>query len=235
MRTETDRAYMAGFVDGEGHIGIGLLSTNTGRKRHTLNVTVTNTHIEALNELSEIWGPKVVNLRQRQDNWRPTGDIKWNTGAAAEMLRELQPYLRIKKEQCRIALEYAETINRPRFHAKYVEQDVWEERERLRLEIRALNSRRPAEPVKFEKMPELNCQYCGESFGSYQQRRKYCSQKCSMQAGREAYIDRHTYQRTCPACQNEFTARLKQNYCSIRCSSRHAHTRRDYKKTVMAT
>ena len=60
-------------------------------------------------------------------------------------------------------------------------------------------------------------------------------QKCRMQAGREAYIDRHTYQRTCPACQREFTARLKQIYCSVKCSSRHAYTRRDYKKTVTAT
>ena len=46
MHTETERAWLAGFIDGEGNIGIThIASTGPLGKRHVLRVTVTNTHV----------------------------------------------------------------------------------------------------------------------------------------------------------------------------------------------
>lgn len=217
MRTEADKAYLAGFIDGEGHIGIGLLANRNGKGRHTLIMTITNRHIQTLRELALIWNGSIVGVRQRAINWSTVGDLRWSTDAVVRVLREVQPYLRIKREQARIALEFAQTI-RPREHCtKTITDAEWEYREQLRYQIQMLNSRNPEPPRKMAEQPALTCQYCGATFNTYQKRRKYCSQKCSMDAGRDAYVDRHTYTKVCPGCGESFTARMKQQYCSIKC------------------
>lgn len=190
MHTEADRAYLAGFIDGEGHIGIGLLASRNGKGRHTLTMTITNRHVQALQEIGAIWNGNVLGVRKRASNWSVVADLRWCTDAAVRILREIQPYLRIKREQARIALEFAETI-RPREHrTKPITDAEWEYREQLRYQIQYLNSRKPEPPRKMAEQPTLTCRQCGKEFRGYQKRRKYCGQKCAMTAGRDAYNQR---------------------------------------------
>ena len=221
-RTETDRAYMAGFVDGEGHIGITVLASGNGRGRHALAVNITNTHIPTLERLAQIWDGKVIGFRSRgvDRGWKQAADVRWNSRAAGEMLREVQPYLITKRAQCDVALAFIDGVNPAEHHSRPITEGIWEAREDMRLKLRALNRRggdEPAQRVLFTVNLPLKCQYCGKAFATYQKRRKYCSRECNMKAGRDAYVDRHTAQKECPACGKQFTARLKQLYCSISC------------------
>lgn len=220
MRSETDKAYMAGFVDGEGHIGIGVLASKTGRGRHTLTVTIVNTHIPTLEKLAEIWDGKVLGFRKRNTKraWKQIADLRWSTKSAALMLLEIQPYLITKPEQCRVALDFAATIGTGA--TRTMTEELWNRREALRMEVRALNQRgggTPAVPIAYVPMPSLTCRHCGKEFTTHQKRRRYCSQDCSMAAGREAYQERHSAERACPLCGTTFLAYRDQQYCSIRC------------------
>lgn len=220
MHTETERAWLAGFIDGEGNIGIThIASTGPLGKRHVLRVTVTNTHVPTLHHIHELWGATRMSMRERKNGWKAAGDVVWWAQRAGEVLREVQPYLVTKKEQCRIALEFLETMNSPEHRSRPITDEIWNRREALRLELSGHNRKATAEAVEssVETKPPLTCQYCKKEFTSYQKRRKYCSRDCNLMAGREAYVDRHTYQKVCPSCGQEFTARLKQLYCSNRC------------------
>lgn len=220
MHTETQKAYMAGMLDGEGHIGISMLPTRNRSRRHWLRVTLTNTNLEVLRELADEWGGKVVRLRQgnAERGWRVAGDISWSTNAARQLLEEVQPYLRIKREQCRIALEFLATIAPLEHKSRPVTEEMWEQREGLRGQIGALNSRKivRAKSPHSEK-PSLTCLQCGTAFDSYQRLRKYCSPVCKDRAGRDAYEERTRSIKPCALCGTEFLARNMQKYCSIKC------------------
>lgn len=218
MRTDIDRAYLAGLLDGEGHISISLLSTPNGGKRHVLVVGITNTYLPALEELAELWGASVGHIRQRSPQRRRAGEIKWTTAAAATILREVQPFLRIKHAQCAVALAFRELINPLEYKSRTITESDWQAREELRLALGRLNGRVPEmRPPPDVDRPALTCQYCGEQFTAYQKRRKYCSQACNMKAGRDAYEQRTRSITACPLCRTEFLARKGQVYCSIKC------------------
>lgn len=222
MHTEAQRAYLAGLLDGEGHIAIPVLPTSAGGTRHSLDVRITNTNIEALRQIGLEWGGKIAQIRKRgvDRGWKDTADLRWNTQSAVLMLREIRPYLRMKGAQADVALRLAATLRAPGHHSKPLTTEEWMAREQLRLEIRALNQRGggiQAIPIPVPVKPTLVCQYCGAPFNSYQKRRKYCSQKCSMAAGRDAYAIRQAQPKACLTCGKEFIAPSKQQYCSMAC------------------
>jgi hypothetical protein len=220
MRTEADKAYLAGFLDGEGYIGISLLATPHGRGRHTLTVTITNTAIDTLRALAELWDARVMGVRQRAAHYSHVGDLRWTTDAAARVLREIQPYLRVKREQARIALEFAATLRSREHRTTPITPAEWEFRDQLRFQIQSLHSRKPGPARLASVLPTLTCTYCGATFNSYQKRRRYCSRDCSLKAARDAYENRAATQRLCDACGQTFFARPDQKFCSIECRAR---------------
>ena len=221
MHTDTDRAYMAGLIDADGHIAMPLLNTKNGGKRHTLDVRFTNTDIRVVEQIAAEWGGG-VNHRSRQEEkgWKPTADARWMTAKAAALLRDILPYLRIKRERAEIALRFSETL-RPRGERGHVlTQSEFDTRETMRLELRALNQRggdQPAQRVAITLKPPLTCRRCKKEFTDYVQRKMYCSLECQVQAGRDAYVERHSTERTCPICDTRFLAYRDQQYCSNRC------------------
>jgi hypothetical protein len=93
--TDSDLAYMAGIVDGEGTV---YYREKTG----SLRVSVTNTHRPLLDWIAERWGGSV------NDELNYTGDgctrkPKWrwtlSGGPAVVLLRELLPRLIVKAER----------------------------------------------------------------------------------------------------------------------------------------
>lgn len=103
-------AYAAGMVDGEGHIGINVCrQRGEGNMRHILRVTVTNTHRPLLDWLKERFGgtviedhKKVVGPKLRVWTWHS------RSLAAYEFLRAIRPYVIVKREQVRLAIEFRE-------------------------------------------------------------------------------------------------------------------------------
>lgn len=104
---ETDNAYAAGVVDGEGCIQI-----NATPKHTWLAISVANSDPRVCVWLAERYGGKVHQDKPRVRNGKPTRVMySWQVGSATagEFLKAIHPYLVIKKEQADIALAFLVT------------------------------------------------------------------------------------------------------------------------------
>ena len=225
MHSETDKAYIAGLVDGEGHIAITLRSGQWSG--HQVMVKVTNTNILVLEEVARDYGARVQNQRVRSP-WKPTVDIHWSAHRAVVFLKEIRPYLRIKAEIADVALALAETMRSPKSKARAISKQEWDYREQLRLKIRTLNARSGSAPPRAVPSPQIlkgrqTCQFCKAEFVA-DRKRKYCTPICLQRSRRAGERERN--QRTCPQCGTMFGAQAHQVYCSRTCAQKTIGERR---------
>lgn len=218
MHTETEKAYLAGLVDGEGHIAINVRSGVW--RGHQVMVKVTNTNIPVMEAIARDFGAHVQRHRQRP-NRRPIVDIHWATRSAVELLREIRPYLRIKAEISDVALAFAETIRKPDAKARAITAEEWKHREGLRFKIRTLNARFGSAVPEMVISPQLvrgaqTCQRCDQAFTA-NRKRKYCSPKCLQAQSKAWRLQRN--RRECPQCGMTFEGNYHQTYCSHKCAS----------------
>jgi len=109
----TDLAYLAGIVDGEGYIGI----TADHRKRNPkkpcwrLKVTVTNTNEWLMQYLKFSIGGGTIQLKNSK-NLRPCYQWEIRYGKAAEFLKLIFPYLRLKKPQAELAIKFQASVSK---------------------------------------------------------------------------------------------------------------------------
>lgn len=107
--TETEIAYLAGIIDGEGCITVLVNSTGS----FTLRVEVGSTSKELVEWFSEkveqvpiFFTKSKTELHKDSYNVMATGD------KAKRLLEKILPYLIVKKKQASIALEYPSSDNR---------------------------------------------------------------------------------------------------------------------------
>jgi len=148
--TRTDAAYIAGLVDGEGSIGIFI---NRAPSR-TNGAVVSRLKIGMCDEpliqwLSTITNRgRLTNWRQKHTTWKPVFVVTWNGYAAAELIGEIRPFLRLKRPQADLLLEWIEISKSwqsklggaGRQDRKYPES-VWDQAEALAVKMRLLNHR----------------------------------------------------------------------------------------------
>ena len=147
MNRQEGIIWAAGFVDGEGNINIQRYINTRGRTHrpcHNLLLQVSQTSLDPLQKLKELWGGRVG--QQRRKN--PRCALTWNWWVsgkdAAQALAELRPYLLVKKEQADIALEFAQLKrHQPSRRPSRLEVNL---RESLHLRLRALTKTGPKEP-----------------------------------------------------------------------------------------
>lgn len=114
---DTDIAYLAGIIDGEGSIYIGNFSCNpiTQLPYYQTNMQVTNTDKKLIDWLQEVFGGLV---NKRTTNQMPKNSRKqaytWTaTGERLTHLCELiKPYLIVKIRQAEIMLEMRSTYTK---------------------------------------------------------------------------------------------------------------------------
>ena len=95
--------YVAGFMDGEGSIVI--TRSKSGRRKNLsfdLNVTIANNNKEIHDWLVENFGGSV----SASNRWKRTYQWKLTANQAKEFLEKIVPYLKIKKEQAILAIEF---------------------------------------------------------------------------------------------------------------------------------
>jgi hypothetical protein len=109
-------AYMAGFFDGEGHISIAKRASGTG----SLTVQVCNTNAEVLEGFRSVYGGAVNDVTR---NHKPTW--KWTvcSSAASDFLRDVLPYLIVKREQAEIAIRFQDLL-RPKGGAPLTDDEI---------------------------------------------------------------------------------------------------------------
>lgn len=94
---ETLLAYLAGFFDGEGCIALYM------RKAWTAQVTVSQIDTDVLDLYAQL-SPTYTVVKV---NGGHVSNYTWYSRSAIPVVRALYPYLRVKKEQAELFLEWA--------------------------------------------------------------------------------------------------------------------------------
>jgi hypothetical protein len=100
MQPNTEHAYLAGFIDGEGSFGVS---------NQSISLRVTNTHFPVLERLRELWGGAVIlhgegdGVRRTSWQWQLYGE------KVTTAIRDMWDHLREKRPQAGLLLEWRDT------------------------------------------------------------------------------------------------------------------------------
>lgn len=144
---------MAGFVDGEGYLGIvKQVRRNRPSPAYRACITICNTRSEALKPFEEEYGGKLYRTSETRRDW---DNVKWSdafiwycpVASSERLLTDLLRHLRLKKKQARLMLRFIHNKRAFDRQGKRVgrrgslplsPREIMF-RERLRLQIRLLN------------------------------------------------------------------------------------------------
>lgn len=132
MNTIADAAWAAGIIDGEGSIFIMSQKRNDRDRdvNYILRVSVQSVDRIMTKELQRMWpdGAEFSVQRNGNENWSDT--LKWQLSGkrAARFLKEILPYLRVKKDQAETAIKFQETTKK---HWKQMTQEDYENQKSL--------------------------------------------------------------------------------------------------------
>lgn len=145
MLTDTEKAWAAGFVDGEGCITISKqIRKNRPTPAYRVFVTISNTKKNSLELFKEEYGGEIYDYKeQRKDRY----GVKWANAyhwycpitSSERFLTEILPYLRLKNEQANLALAFIQT--RTNYTNRQVPEEELALRENFRQQIHQLNSK----------------------------------------------------------------------------------------------
>lgn len=132
MLTIVDAAWAAGIIDGEGSIFV-MKQGRDDRERefnYILRVSVQSTDKIMTSELKRMWpegAEFTVQLDKRPNN---SDTMKWQLSGkrAARFLKEILPYLRVKKQQAETAIKFQETTKK---HWRHMTPEDYENQVRL--------------------------------------------------------------------------------------------------------
>lgn len=94
--------WLAGFFDGEGHVGFSW--TSKPNKYPYPRCTITNTHRPTLAAIQKKFGGSLGIQRKSGKGGRQCYTLAWSCRKAMEFMKLLSPYLVVKKEQVDLVL-----------------------------------------------------------------------------------------------------------------------------------
>lgn len=115
MTTPEDCAYLAGIIDGEGHIGAYLRSSKlSARLQVEMKLNIANTDRSLVVWIVERWGGrlKLVSRTALHPTWRDIYRIDFESQRAIAPLEAALPFLIVKRERADMALELARLATR---------------------------------------------------------------------------------------------------------------------------
>lgn len=109
---DIDRAYIAGFFDGEGCISIDKHPGLNGVKYYNVQVSIVNTDLKTLEYISKFY-PVNIGIHSPLKSWHKVR-FKWaiNGKKAILFLEEILPFLRQKRERAEIAIHFEKNKKR---------------------------------------------------------------------------------------------------------------------------
>ena len=140
MWTETQLAYMAGIVDGEGSIVVvPTTSVSKGKKypRFSIRIHAYNNDLGLMLWLKSTFCGSWSPVKRRRTKW--TQSYQWYVShtAAAVIAQAILPYLVIKRRQAEILIQFNATMNRR--GTRGTPSNVLEIRKGLHAECKKLN------------------------------------------------------------------------------------------------
>ena len=139
--------YLAGLFDGEGCIHILKQSLKNGSGfSYSVRVIFGMTHGPVIKAIAEQFGVKFCALRVRNNpqaaHWKVAYQTQLCGERAAQLLRDMMPFLIVKREEAVLAIKLQDHITRYRNSAKRwtieERQSYMDYREGLRLQIKSL-------------------------------------------------------------------------------------------------
>ena len=151
MKTETEKAYLAGIIDGEGSIMLVLRAPNNNACDVRLVITNTSTAIVEWVKSHVSISPQIQMWNDKKNlHWKTRITLSWYCGNAVEILREVYKYLVIKQAQAEICLDYYDNLLMPQ-GSKIPVENV-EKRLALHKKLKNINKRAtPNEIARVEK------------------------------------------------------------------------------------
>lgn len=135
--TEIEKAYIAGFFDGEGCI-IVRAAIRKNKTTYELMISVGQNDTSVLKYIQRFFGGRIANPSYEFRKKNQTPDLRMESKKAADFLRTMLPYLRVKKPQAELALKFQELVF-PRGKCRSVDLENMEERKGIHEKIRHLN------------------------------------------------------------------------------------------------
>jgi len=115
MQKDMIVAYAAGFFDGEGCVNCSANKSGSPFVR----IMVANTNIEVLELFKSYWGGDIQKSSRSKDHWKQAYNWRLANSDASTFLREILPFLVIKKDQASAAIQFNDM--RPGKGAKWQE------------------------------------------------------------------------------------------------------------------
>ena len=132
MNTLVDLAWTAGIIDGEGSIFVMKQGREDRERKHNfiLRVSVQSTDPYMTKELLRMFPEGAEFSVQRDKRPECSNTLKWQVSGrkACFILKQLLPFLRVKHEQARLAIEFQETTKKHWRHmveADYLSQEAF--------------------------------------------------------------------------------------------------------------
>ncbi len=98
--------YLAGFVDGEGYLGLARIRRHHRSPEYCLRLSFYNTNRMILEDIQRTTGGTMSVIGQRQAGWKVSYALIWTNAAAAKLIRKIKPFLVVKSEQSKALLAF---------------------------------------------------------------------------------------------------------------------------------
>lgn len=155
-----DIAYAAGLFDAEGCV---LISKQKGTIRmihplHTLRVKLGCVNQSAMNWFGENFGGPISSVKPKKERRKIFFHWQKSSNRGADFLRKILPYLKIKKPQAELALQFQNEVKiKPKRECKEITPESLRLREKLKNQISLLNQRHSQK--EFKSMNERKIAY----------------------------------------------------------------------------
>lgn len=117
---DIDIAYIAGFFDGEGSIFI-----SKSRKQYFLTVSISNTDKSVLESIQRIMGGSLSKSPDKRENCSHLFRLRLYCDEAKKFLEKILPYLKIKKEQAKLSIEFQSKMKKGKLTMPKEEQEKY--------------------------------------------------------------------------------------------------------------
>ena len=150
MIREVDKSYIAGFLDGDGCIGIYRVKRRRGASWHyMLQVIFVQSRIDkawVLNYIHELYGGFIVNTgaQKRNPNCNPSWALRLSGNGAGILIKDCIDFMIVRSKQAELALqflEFREKNNGQRFGRVKLTEGVIMEYENMRIRMNCYNKR----------------------------------------------------------------------------------------------
>jgi len=128
---DTDMAYIAGFFDGEGSIFV-----SKSKKQYFLTVSISNTNLLVLESIQRIIGGGISKSPDNRENSSQLFRLRLYCNEAKKFLERILSYLKIKKEQAKLAIEFQSKMEMGKLTIPK------EKQEKYRIQINSFNKKR---------------------------------------------------------------------------------------------